>query len=188
MLRMYRGPPKVKAKDMFRAWKIKRGDTVQVMVGKDKSKQGTVLKVQRKKNTVMVEGCNLVKRHIKAAGGQQGGIATKEAPLHVSNVSLVDPKDSLPTRVRMVLNADGTKVRESKRNGTVIPRPEALLSRKRPKEETEKDTPADEVVQVTYDPTQLSIFATAHLPFLHVPPTNPRPQMPACTTPPPPAA
>merc|ERR1712025_1105381 len=102
MWRPYRGPPKVAAKDIFRAWKIKRGDTVQVMVGKDKSKQGKVIKVQRKKNTVVVEGCNLVKRHIKSTANQQGGIATRESPLHVSNVSLVDPNDSLPTRVRLV--------------------------------------------------------------------------------------
>eukprot|EP00301_Raphidiophrys_heterophryoidea_P002530 c11180_g1_i3.p1 GENE.c11180_g1_i3~~c11180_g1_i3.p1 ORF type:complete len:116 (+),score=29.21 c11180_g1_i3:51-350(+) len=85
--------PKVKPEHTFLKWKIVRGDLVQVMVGKDKGKQGLVLKALRPENSVLVEGCNLVKKHVQGTRDQPGGIATKESKIHVSNVALVDPSN-----------------------------------------------------------------------------------------------
>ena len=91
---------------------VKKGDTVIVIAGKEKGKKGKVIEALPKKERVVVEGLNLVKRHTKPSqNNPQGGILTKEAPIHVSNVMLVDPESGKPTRVRMVLQADGTKVR-----------------------------------------------------------------------------
>merc|ERR1712110_463110 len=124
------------------------------MVGKDKTKQGKVLKCNRKKNTVLVEGCNLVKRHIRGTSFQAGGIATKEAPIHVSNVAVVDPSDNLPTRTRKEgKDKDGFAKRVSKRTGNEIPRPEGLKVRSRPREEMDQDTTPDHATEYTYDPT-----------------------------------
>ena len=80
--------------------KIKKGDLVQVLTGKDKSKQGKVIAVDTDAQRVTVEGINRVTRHTKAGvGGQAGGLVVKEAPIHVSNVAIVDPEDGKPTRI-----------------------------------------------------------------------------------------
>jgi len=109
------------------AAKIRTGDTVVVLRGKDRGKSGRVRQVMPSESRLYVEGLNIVKRHQKARGpGQPGGIIEKEAPLHVSKVAIVDPKDGKPTRVGFRVEGDGTKVRYSKRSGQVIPteRPE----------------------------------------------------------------
>jgi large subunit ribosomal protein L24 len=100
--------------------KIKKGDKVVVIAGKDKGRGGEVLRVIPKENRVLVSGVNMMKRHTKPAMGQPGGIVEREAALHVSNVSHVDPKDSKPTRVGYKTLDDGRKVRFAKRSGEVI--------------------------------------------------------------------
>jgi large subunit ribosomal protein L24 len=101
--------------------RIKTGDQVVVIAGKDKSKRGRVLKVIPKENRVIVEGVNIVKRHTKPSPAHpEGGIIEKEAPIHASNVMLVDPKTGEPTRVGYKFLEDGTKVRYAKKSGEVI--------------------------------------------------------------------
>lgn len=100
--------------------KIKTGDDVVVTAGKDKGKRGKVTKVFRSSNRVIVQGANIVRRHTKPTQDTQGGIIPKEASLHISNVSLVDPADGKPTRVGHRFNDAGVKERFSKRSGAVI--------------------------------------------------------------------
>jgi large subunit ribosomal protein L24 len=101
------------------AAKIKKGDRVVLLTGKDKGQKGSVLKVLPKENRVVVEGINLVKRHTKATQQDpQGGIKTKESSVHVSNVALVD-KNGKPTRVGFKVDGD-KKVRVAKTTGEVI--------------------------------------------------------------------
>ncbi|ADG04942.1 ribosomal protein L24 [Kyrpidia tusciae DSM 2912] len=101
--------------------RIKKGDMVAVIAGKDKGKKGRVLAAYPKKQRVLVEGVNMVKRHMKPNPTYpQGGIISKEAPLHVSNVMIVDPKTGEPTRVGMKILADGKKVRYAKKSGEIL--------------------------------------------------------------------
>jgi len=100
--------------------KIKKGDNVVVITGRDKGKSGAVLRVDPKENRVLVQGINVVKRHNRPAAGQSGGIIEKELSIHVSNVSLIDPKSNKPTRVGFKDLADGRKVRVARRSGEVI--------------------------------------------------------------------
>jgi large subunit ribosomal protein L24 len=100
--------------------KIKKGDKVVVITGKDKGKTGEVVKVDPKESRVTVQGVNVVKRHTRPQMGNSGGIVEKEAPLHVSNVAHVDPKDGKPTRVGYKMLEDGRKVRVARRSGEVL--------------------------------------------------------------------
>ena len=100
--------------------KIKKGDKVTVTTGKDKGKQGEVIRMIPTENRAVVRGVNLAKRHQKQTAAQEGGIVTKEMPIHVSNLALRDPKDGKPTRVGYKILADGKKVRVAKRSGEVI--------------------------------------------------------------------
>ncbi len=100
--------------------KIKKGDTVIVIAGRDKGKKGEVLKVMPKENRAIVKGVNMVKRHQKPTANSAGGIITKEAPIHISNLAHIDPKDGKPTRVGFKILEDGRKVRYAKRSGEVI--------------------------------------------------------------------
>ncbi len=102
------------------AAKIKKGDRVEVMTGRDKGKKGDVLKVFPAENRAIVQGVNLVKRHQRQTAQEQGGIVSKEAKIDMSNVALLDPKDNKPTRVGFKILNDGRKVRVSKRSGEVI--------------------------------------------------------------------
>ena len=99
--------------------KIKKGDKVIVITGKDKGKTGEVLKAMPKENTVIVSGVNVSKRQQKPSQESAGGIVSKEMPIHVSNVSLIDPKDGKATRVRLS-EKDGRKIRVAKRSGEAI--------------------------------------------------------------------
>ena len=104
-----------------RRWRIRKGDLVQVITGKDKGKQGVVSTVLRESERLIVSGIMMVKRHTKASKtNPSGGIIEKESTIHVSNVMLVDPKENVPTRVGVKINEDGTKVRVSKKSGTEI--------------------------------------------------------------------
>lgn len=100
--------------------KVRKGDRVVVLAGKDKGKTGEVLQSLPKENRVVVRGVNMIKRHQRGTAAQQGGIIEKEAPLHVSNVAHIDPKDDQPTRVGFKVLEDGRKVRYAKRSGEVI--------------------------------------------------------------------
>jgi large subunit ribosomal protein L24 len=102
------------------AAKIKKGDRVVLLAGKDKGRQGSVLRVLPKEERVVVEGLNMVQRHTRPTQADpQGGIKHKEAPLHVSNVALVDPKSGGPTKVGFRMEG-GKKVRFAKKSGEVI--------------------------------------------------------------------
>ncbi|TAK20060.1 MAG: 50S ribosomal protein L24 [Chloroflexota bacterium] len=105
------------------ASRIRSGDNVVILAGKDRGKSGRVRKVLRDDNRVFIEGANLVKRHQKARPGVPGGIIEKEASIHVSNVALADPSDGKPTRVGFRIDADGVKVRVAKKSGQDIPTP-----------------------------------------------------------------
>jgi large subunit ribosomal protein L24 len=104
--------------------KIKKGDTVQVISGKDKGAKGRVIQVFPEAERVLVEGVNRVKRHTKvgqtARGAQTGGIITQEAPIHISNVMLVDPESGRATRVGYRKDDNGKNVRISRRTGKDI--------------------------------------------------------------------
>jgi len=100
--------------------KIKKGDTVIVLTGRDKGKTGTVLKSLPRDNRVIVQGVNVAKRHQRQSATASGGIVEKEASIHVSNVAFVDPKESKPTRVGFKTLEDGKKVRVARRSGEVI--------------------------------------------------------------------
>ena len=104
------------------ASKIRKGDTVIVLTGKDKGKSGEVLKVLPTENRVLVDGVNLVKKHVKASPTSQGGIETKSATLHISNVAHKDPKSGKATRIGFKFLEDGRKVRFAKASGEVIDR------------------------------------------------------------------
>lgn len=100
---------------------IKKNDTVVVLVGQDKGKTGKVLKVLVDENRALVEGVNMVSKSTKpSAKNPQGGIVKQEAPIHISNLSLVDPKSGKPTRVGIKVAEDGKKVRIAKKSGEEI--------------------------------------------------------------------
>lgn len=100
---------------------IKKGDNVIVLAGDDRGKSGRVLSVQREKNRAIVEGVNIVSKATKpSAKHPQGGIVKIEAPVHVSNLALVDPKTGKPTRVGYTVGQDGKKVRIAKKSGEEI--------------------------------------------------------------------
>jgi large subunit ribosomal protein L24 len=101
--------------------KIKKGDRVVVLAGRDKGKQGEVVQVMPKENRALVRGVNVVRRHTRQTAQTQGGIISKEAPIDLSNLALEDPKDGKPTRVGFKVLEDGKKVRVAKRSGEVIP-------------------------------------------------------------------
>jgi large subunit ribosomal protein L24 len=101
--------------------KIKKGDRVIVLTGRDKGKQGEVIEVRPKENRALVRGVNIVRRHQRQSAAQEGGIISKEGPINLSNLALEDPKDGKPTRVGFKILEDGRKVRFAKRSGEVIP-------------------------------------------------------------------
>jgi len=100
--------------------KVRKGDRVVVTTGREKGKKGEVLKVYPTEGRVLISGVNVIKKHQKQTQTQQGGIVTKEAPIHVSNVAHLDPKSGEPTRVGFKTLNDGRKVRFAKKSGEVI--------------------------------------------------------------------
>ena len=105
---------------MARTFKIKKGDKVVAITGKDKGKTGEVLRVLRKEERVLVQGLNMVKRHQRPTQQSPGGIMEKEASVHISNVALIDPKSSKPTRVGTKVIEGERKVRVARRSGEMI--------------------------------------------------------------------
>lgn len=102
------------------AAKIKKGDKVVVLTGRDKGKTGEVVQVLPKETRAIVRGVNLVKRHTRQTAQSEGGIISKEAAIQLSNIAIVDPKDGKPTRVGFKVLEDGRKVRFAKRSGDLI--------------------------------------------------------------------
>jgi large subunit ribosomal protein L24 len=100
--------------------KVKKGDRVVVLAGRDKGKRGEILQVIPAENRALVQGVNVVRRHQKQSAQQEGGIIAKEAPIHISNIALEDPADGSPTRVGYKILDDGRKVRFAKRSGEKI--------------------------------------------------------------------
>ena len=100
--------------------KIKKGDQVVVLTGKDKGRTGEVTKMIIKEGRALVAGINLVKRHTRQSQTAEGGIITKEAPIQLSNLAIADPKDGKATRVGFKILDDGRKVRFAKRSGDLI--------------------------------------------------------------------
>jgi large subunit ribosomal protein L24 len=105
------------------AAKIKKGDTVIVIAGRDKGRTGEVIEMRREASRALVRGVNMIKRHQKQTQAQEGGIISKEAPIHLSNIALVDPKDNKPTRVGFKFigtGEDRKRVRVARRSGVEI--------------------------------------------------------------------
>tara|TARA_X000001036_G_C20635866_1_gene789059 strand:- start:454 stop:777 length:324 start_codon:yes stop_codon:yes gene_type:complete len=105
------------------ASKIKKGDNVFILTGKDKGKTGKVLKVIKNstiQDKVIVEGVNIVKKHTKQSASQKGGIESVEMPIYISNLSIVDPKTSKPSRIGFKILKDGKKVRFAKKSGETL--------------------------------------------------------------------
>jgi large subunit ribosomal protein L24 len=102
------------------AARIRKGDKVVVMTGRDKGRSGEVLQVMPDEGRALVRGVNMVKRHQRQTPRQEGGIVSKESSIHLSNLAIVDPTDRKPTRVGFKVLADGKKVRVSKRTGAEI--------------------------------------------------------------------
>jgi large subunit ribosomal protein L24 len=100
--------------------KLKKGDNVVVLTGKDKGRTGQIVTMLPREGKAVVQGINMIKRHQKQTAQQEGGITTREAAIQVSNLALVDPKDGKATRVGFKTMDDGRKVRISKRSGEVI--------------------------------------------------------------------
>ena len=99
---------------------FKTGDKVVVISGKDKGKEGKITHVLRSENRVVVEGVNIVKKHVKGNGQQAGSINEMEAPIHASNVMIVDPKTNKPTRIGHKIDKDGKKIRISKKSNSTL--------------------------------------------------------------------
>ena len=102
------------------AAKIKKGDRVVVLTGRDKGRTGEVIKVLPQENRALVRGINMVRRHQRQTAQAEGGIIAKEAPIHLSNIAVADPKDGKPVRVGFKELGDGRKVRFAKRSGEVV--------------------------------------------------------------------
>jgi large subunit ribosomal protein L24 len=102
------------------AAKIKKGDRVIVTTGRDKGRSGEVIEVRPTENRALVRGVNLVRKHQKQTARDEGGIVSKEAAIHLSNLAIADPKDGKPTRVGFKVLEDGRKVRVAKRSGDQI--------------------------------------------------------------------
>jgi large subunit ribosomal protein L24 len=102
------------------AAKIKKGDKVVVLSGRDKGRNGEVVRVIPREDRALVRGINVVKKHQKQSMKEEGGIIRKELPIHLSNIAVVDPKDGKPTRVGFKILDDGRKVRFAKRSGDLI--------------------------------------------------------------------
>jgi len=159
MLRRPPKIPKVSPEEIVKKWKIVSGDKVQVISGKEAGKIGTIKKVIRKSNQVLIEGVNLVKKHVASKDEFKGGIFSIESPLHISKVLLVDPKYGVGTRIGYKYLEDGQKVRISKISGAIIEKPGLSPDYIKKKKERErlgigiKDTPVSISSLRTYTQT-----------------------------------
>jgi large subunit ribosomal protein L24 len=102
------------------AAKIRKGDKVVMLAGRDRGRTGEVIEVRPSEDRALVRGVNMVKRHQRQTANQEGGIISKELPVHLSNLAIADPKDGKPTRVGFKIQSDGKKIRIAKRSGAEI--------------------------------------------------------------------
>jgi len=142
---------------LIEKWRIYRGDKVMITAGKDKGEVGVVKEVFRKENRMIIEGLNLVNKHVKKSRGKPGKKITMEAPVQYSNVNIVDPITGSPVRIAMKFLADGTKVRVSAgrlASGSVIPKSDIAMARRKPRSTTvgHWDTDWQEALRNTYNP------------------------------------
>ncbi|MEO0328769.1 MAG: 50S ribosomal protein L24 [Pseudomonadota bacterium] len=100
--------------------KLRKGDKVVVLTGKDKGRDGEIIQMMPKQGKALVQGINMIKRHQRQSANQEAGIVSREAPIQLSNLAMADPKDGKPTRVGIKINDDGSKARVAKRSGEVI--------------------------------------------------------------------
>jgi len=164
VIRKLRGKS-VPTKDRIKRWKVVTGDQVEIRFGKDKKKQGEVLKVLRKKNKLVVKGVNVTKRHkrIGMSDEQKDGYWYAESPVHYSRVALVDPSTGRGARVRWGV-VDGKKERIAKKSQTVIPKPVFKYRNEKKRDVVgPKDTPAEATLQETFDPETLNPLLLASL-------------------------
>jgi len=149
------------------SWHIVRGDTVFVRSGRSAGHIGRVLDVLRTKNRIVVEGANMVKRHVRAEGNQPGGVISTPSAIHYSNLNLLDPTLKRPTKVAIRFTQGGEKTRVSKKSGAVIPWPEPANKYERPLRSAESgpsDTPAAVVAVTSYLPSEsLKPYLTRYL-------------------------
>mmetsp|Transcript_63186 Transcript_63186/g.124450 ORF Transcript_63186/g.124450 Transcript_63186/m.124450 type:complete len:186 (+) Transcript_63186:83-640(+) len=145
------------------AWRIVRGDNVQVINGRQTGQKGKVLTVLRKSNRVIVDGVNLRSRNIKKqADGTPGKKIMKPCAIHYSNIMVIDPATNEPTKTSVRFLEDGTKVRVNRKTGSLIPKPEPLLDKKpRSNVVGPKDTAPEEVFKVSFNAYE------KYLPFLY---------------------
>ena len=141
--------------EQIKRWNIVKDDFVQVIAGRYKNTQGKVLRVYRKTNQVLVAGVNLkYKRVDDEEMVRRRKTVQKESPVHVSNVSLIDPEKAVPTRIKYGFLEDGTKVRISKKSGAMIPKPDRsslkYMNRTKGKEAGPNDTKPEDVLEKTY--------------------------------------
>jgi len=152
-------------KDLIKKWKIVRGDQIEVIAGKDKKKRGMVLKCYHKENRLIIQGINIVKKAMKGTEYTKGSFIYKEAPIHYSNVALIDPITNLRTKVKLEFTDTGEKIRKSRKfkdaNGNyhVVAKPiEYLTSYKKERADQkvgENDTPPDLVLLKTFQENSL---------------------------------
>lgn len=137
----------------IKRWRIIRGDLVQVISGPEKGKRGRVLEVVRASNRLVVEGVGIVKKYVPQPDSERKKLVYTEAPIYMSRVAIVCPETDVPTRVAYRFLEDGTKVRVSVKSGAVIPRPEILRQRRKPRPEKDgpKDTAPDVAVERTFE-------------------------------------
>jgi large subunit ribosomal protein L24 len=139
------------------SWHIVRGDTVFVRSGRSAGHIGRVLDVLRTKNRIVVEGANMVKRHVRAEGNQPGGVISTPSAIHYSNINLLDLTLKRPTKVAIRFTQGGEKTRVSKKSGAVIPWPEPANKYERPLRAAEpgpRDTPVSVVAATSYLPSE----------------------------------
>lgn len=147
---------------LIEKWKIYSGDKVMVIEGRDKGQVGTVKEVFRKENRLIVEGVNLVKKHVKRSEGVAGGVISKEAPIHYSNVNIVDSVTGAAVRIGMKFLDDGTKVRVTRgrlASGTIVPRPDIATQGRKPRSTKvgSLDTTWQDALRNTYAPSPGSV-------------------------------
>lgn len=149
VLESIRLPPTVV--DPIKRWRVIKGDFVQVTSGPEKGKRGRVIEVVRASNRVVVEGVKLVTKKVPIVGSALTKSVTTESPIYVSRVNVICPQTNFPTRIRFAFLEDGTKVRVAVRSGAIIPRPEILKYRRKPRpDDTPKDTSATVVLERTF--------------------------------------
>lgn len=151
----------VHPRDQIKTWKVVKGDTVEIMTGKDKGARGRILEVQRRWNTMLIEGCRMNKKRAPGPNGEKTFLYEIESPVHYNEVQLIDPKDDKPVSAKFMYDDDGKRVRVSTRTLEPIPMPRWRrrdFDSRLEYVEGEKDTKDNELRLRTYFPSKASTF------------------------------